>query len=92
MTIASIAMVAIAKAIVIVIAVTAIAAMQVVIVPVIVVIAIRLFSVIMKIDFEEMQVFDFSNLNLQETNTNNCYGCDDSCNCDNGCDSGDCYS
>ena len=33
----------------------------------------------------EMIVYDFSNLNLQENSTDNCFGCD-SCNCDCVCD------
>lgn len=45
----------------------------------------------MKYDFEKMQVFDFSNLSLQENSKGNCFGCD-SCDCDscNQSDSCDC--
>jgi hypothetical protein len=39
----------------------------------------------METNFEEMQVYDFSNLNLQEEGNDNCFSCD-------GCDSGDCDS
>lgn len=48
-----------------------------------------------KTKFKEMDVFDFSNLKLQENSRDNCFGCD--CNCDGGtcdcncdCDSDDC--
>jgi len=41
----------------------------------------------MEINFEEIQVYDFSNLNLQEEGNDNCYGCDSGS--DNGCDSCD---
>ncbi len=37
----------------------------------------------MEVDFEEMQVYDFSNLNLQEESNDNCFSCDS-------CDSSDC--
>lgn len=41
-------------------------------------------------NFNEMMVFDFSNLNLQENSKGNCFGCDScDCNCDS-CDSCDC--
>ena len=34
----------------------------------------------MEINFEEMQVYDFSNLDLQEEGNDNCYSCDsDTC-------------
>ncbi len=40
----------------------------------------------MKYDFEKMQVYDFSNLNLEENSAGNCYGtCNDS-SCDTSCD------
>ena len=38
--------------------------------------------VFMKINFEEMQVYDFSNLNLHEESNNNCYSCDECDGCD----------
>ena len=39
-----------------------------------------------------MQVYDFSNLNLQEKGNDNCYNCDcDNCDCDN-CDCDNCDS
>ncbi len=42
-----------------------------------------------KFHLDEFITFDFSNLNLQECSTNNCFGCDlCDCNCD--CDAGDC--
>ena len=49
-----------------------------------------------EIDLNNMLVFDFSNLYLQENSKGNCFGCD-SCNCDcdnsyneqDGCDSCD---
>lgn len=55
----------------------------------------------MEINFEEMQVYDFSNLNLQEECNDNCFSCDgcdagcegcdncDACNCDS-CDNSGC--
>lgn len=46
-------------------------------------------------ELKEIVIYDFSNLNLQGSSTDNCYGCD--CNCDGGtcdcncdCDSNDC--
>lgn len=42
----------------------------------------------MKINFEDIQVYDFSNLNLGGNSTDNCFGCDN-CDCDN-CDNCDC--
>lgn len=45
-----------------------------------------------ELDFNNMLVFDFSSINLQENSKGNCFGCD-SCNCDcdndNDCDSCD---
>jgi hypothetical protein len=42
----------------------------------------------MEINFEEMQVYDFSNLNLQEEGNDNCFSCDScdhtGCDCDRG--------
>lgn len=42
-----------------------------------------------KVDFKEIVGYDFSNLNLQENSTSNCFGCD-SCDsrfdCDCVCD------
>ena len=40
----------------------------------------------MDTNFEEMQVYDFSNLNLQEGGNDNCYSCDGSCDSCNDCD------
>lgn len=44
----------------------------------------------MGVNFEKMQVYDFSNLDLHENSTDNCFGCDsgDSGGCDS-CDSCD---
>lgn len=46
----------------------------------------------MKIDLTKITTYDFSNLNLQENSTNNCFGCDssdgDSCDMCDSCDSG----
>ena len=39
----------------------------------------------MELNFEEMQVYDFSNLNLHEESNNNCFGCDSCDYCDS-CD------
>lgn len=36
----------------------------------------------MSYNFLEMQVFDFSDLNLQANNRGNCFSCD-TCDCDN---------
>ena len=45
----------------------------------------------MKINFEEMQVYDFSNLNLQEDGNDNCFSCEDGVNgTSNRCDYGNC--
>lgn len=41
-------------------------------------------NIFMKINFENMQIFDFNNLNLQEEGNNNCFN---GCDCD-----GSCYS
>lgn len=42
-----------------------------------------------KADKEELIIYDFSNLNMQENSTGNCFGCD-SCDSDSGeCDSCD---
>jgi hypothetical protein len=38
--------------------------------------------------FNEMIVYDFSNLDLQQDGNDNCYFCDDGGTCD--CDSGSC--
>lgn len=43
----------------------------------------------MEINLEEMQVYNFSNLNLQEESNNNCFSCDGdyiSGDCDCDCD------
>lgn len=40
----------------------------------------------MKIDLMKIITYDFSNLNLHEHGSENCFNCD--CNCD--CDSDDC--
>jgi len=45
----------------------------------------------MKTSFEEMQVYDFSNLNLQQEGNDNCFTCEAEpcvcdCDCDGGCD------
>ena len=46
----------------------------------------------MKIDLMKIITYDFSNFNLQENSTNNCFGCDssdgDSCDMCDSCDSG----
>lgn len=46
---------------------------------------------IMELNFEEMQVYDFSNINLQEESNANCFcnSCDhcNSCVCHSGCHS-----
>lgn len=48
-------------------------------------------------EFDNMIVYDFSNLNLHQYGSNNCYGggcdrvkCDNFCNCDCDCDCDDC--
>ncbi len=42
----------------------------------------------MDINFEEMQVYDFNNIDLQEEENNNCYSCDgcDGSDSSHGCD------
>jgi hypothetical protein len=73
-----------------------------VIVMVLVIVVINYKKVfIMEINFEEMQVYDFNNLNLQEKANNNCYSCNgDISKCDvnnyiydcHSCDGCDCDS
>lgn len=40
--------------------------------------------------FDEIVVYDFSNLNLQDNSKDNCYGCDNCNTCDNDSEGSSC--
>lgn len=44
----------------------------------------------MEYDFEKMQVFDFSDLNIHESSKDNCFGCDNCNTCDHDPDGSGC--
>ena len=43
-----------------------------------------------KKNFNEMVIYDFSNLKLQQEGNDNCYNCDQGCNADCYCDGSGC--
>lgn len=59
---------------------------------IVIVIVIIEYNMSVKVDFKEIVAYDFSNLNLQENSTNNCFGaglnsygdCDMCDSCDHG--------